>query len=664
MREKTPAQEIQELRQFLYEMNQAYYNDDAPTLSDKEYDDLMEKLQRLEAENPELVDADSPSLRVGGVRDEKFAAVEHKVPLLSLANTYNAEDLWDYDRRCQSGGRTGIEYALEPKIDGLTIALTYEKGKLVQAATRGDGAIGENVLENVMTIKDVPQVLPKPLDLMVRGEVYMSKTAFLDLNERRTAEGQQVFANPRNAAAGSLRQLDAQITAERQLDIWIYDLLWIEGAPEPPTQLEALMLLQELGFPVNEHHFVGDIAAIVAEVEAWQERRHTLNYDIDGLVLKVNELAYRRSLGSTTKAPRGAIAYKFPAEQTETKILDIIVQVGRTGVLTPVAILEPVLLAGSTIAKATLHNEDLVAQKDLRVGDTVILQKAGDVIPEIVRSLPEKRVGDEPVFVMPENCPECGSVAVRREEEVARRCTNPECPARLRESFAHFVSRGAMDIDGLGPAVLNQLLANGLIKDFADLYDLKAEELVKLERMGEKSVENLLNAIEASKAKGLSSLLSALGIPLLGEKAARVLARRFGSLEKLQAASLEELTAIPEIGPKIAASLLEWLAVQENAVLLEKLANAGLKLDEDVEEIGTVLEGLTIVVTGTLPNLTRDEAKALIEQNGGKAAGSVSKKTSYVLAGEAAGSKLDKAQELGVPIIDEKEFFRMIGRED
>ena len=660
MAEQNIAQEIKALRDFLQELNQAYYNDDAPKVSDREYDEMMERLQRLEAEHPELADADSPSLRVGGSRDDKFAAVTHAVPLLSLANTYNAEDLWDYDRRCQSGGNSEIEYVLEPKIDGLTIALTYEQGRLTTAATRGDGQIGENVLENVLTIKTVPKKLPQPLDLMVRGEVYMSKPAFVELNEKREADGLQVFANPRNAAAGSLRQLDAKITAQRQLDIWVYDILSIAGTAEPATQIEALALLAELGFPVNENHFLGRIDAIIAEVEAWQQRRHQLDYDIDGLVLKINDLAYRQALGNTSKAPRGAIAYKFPAEQTETKILDILVGVGRTGVLTPVAVLEPVLLAGSTISKATLHNEDLVESKDLRIGDTVILQKAGDVIPEIVRSLPEKRTGNEAVFVMPDNCPECGSLAVRLEGEVARRCTNSSCPAKLREGFAHFVSRGAMNIDGLGPAVINQLLDHGLVHDFADLYGLTMEDLLPLERIGAKSAANILQAIENSKNNQLSAVLNGLGIPLLGEKAAKVLARRFGSLAALQAADLEQLTAIDEIGPKIAASTLAWLAEAHNQQMLDKLAAAGVNLSEDVEPLGTALQDLTLVVTGTLPSMSREEAKALIEQNGGKAAGSVSKKTDYVLAGEAAGSKLDKAHELGIPVIDEAEFLRMI----
>lgn len=639
----------------------AYYDNDNPLVTDAEYDRLMRLLQSMEKENPDLREDYSPTQRVGGSRSEKFSPVTHDVPLLSLANAFDEEDLRDFDTRCEKLAEKPLEYVLEPKIDGLTVALTYNKGVLTIAATRGDGVVGENVLENVLTIDDIPKKLPMPIDVQVRGEVYMPKAAFEELNRSREENGEQPFANPRNAAAGSLRQLDAGVTKSRKLSAWLYDVLSVEeNALTYETQYQALGFLLNLGFPVSPDVMKGNIDEVIAEVEAWQEKRHTLDYDIDGLVLKVNDLAAREAMGNTAKAPRGAIAYKFPAEEKETTVRDIIVGVGRTGVLTPLAVLEPTWVAGSTISKATLHNEDMVRDKDVRIGDRVMIHKAGDVIPEVVRVLKEKRTGDEKPFVMPKNCPECGSEAVRLEGEAAWRCTNNSCPAQIREGFVHFVSRTAMDIDGFGIAMVNQLLENGLVKDIADIYTLRFDDLVGLERMAEKSANNLLSAIERSKGNQLNALLSGLGIPMVGEKAAKILAKKFGNMSALRAATAEELQEIPEIGEKIARSVVFWFAEEHNSRLVDRLAELGLNMTEAREDKGSSLEGLTFVITGTLPSLSRDEAKKLIETNGGKVSGSVSKKTDYLLAGENAGSKLEKAMQYNTEIISEMVLFKMI----
>lgn len=653
--------QVKALREQLQEYNKAYYENDKPLVTDAEYDSLLKGLQALEAEYPELADENSPTVKVGGRRSEKFSPVTHRVPLLSLSNAFGEADLRDFDARCQKLAGKELEYVLEPKIDGLTVALTYEKGVLTMAATRGDGVVGENVLENVLTIKDIPAKLPYAIDIQVRGEVYMPKATFVKLNESREENGEQPFANPRNAAAGSLRQLDASVTKSRGLASWFYDILWAdESAVVYETQYEALSFLLSLGFEVSPDIKWGSIDEIIAEVEAWQEKRHSLSYEIDGLVLKVNDLAARAQMGSTAKAPRGAIAYKFPAEAKETVVRDIVVGVGRTGVLTPLAVLEPTWVAGSTISKATLHNEDLVKEKDIRIGDHVLIHKAGDVIPEVIKVLKEKRTGDEIEFVMPKECPECGSTAVRLEGEAAWRCTNSSCPAKIREGFVHFVSRTAMDIDGFGIAMVNQLLDSGLVKDIADIYTLRFEDLVNLERMAEKSANNLLTAIENSKANPLSALLSGLGIPMVGEKASKILAKHFGSMEKLQAATAEELQDIPEVGEKIACSVVAWFAEEHNRRLIERLHDLGLNMTEEQEAKSEKLAGLTFVITGTLPTLTREEAKKLIEDNGGKASGSVSKKTDYLLAGENAGSKLSKAMQYNTKIIDEKQLFQLI----
>ena len=665
MVKETPQQEILALRQQLQEWNHAYYDLDQPLVTDAEYDAALKRLAALEAEYPEYQDAASPTVKVGGSRDEKFSAVTHRIPLLSLANAFSADDLREFASRVEKLAEQPLDYVLEPKIDGLTIALTYENGNLTIGATRGDGVTGENVLENVKTIAQLPQQLPMPWReqitlLQVRGEVYMPKEAFWQLNQKREEAGQSTFANPRNAAAGSLRQLDAAITKERALALWVYDILALEGIPWPQTHMQALDFLTQLGFPVNSLRFVGDIEAVIQTIADWQETRHQLSYDIDGLVLKVNDLAIRRDLGNTAKAPRGAIAYKFPAEQKETVVQDIIVGVGRTGILTPLAVLEPVWVAGSNISKATLHNEDMVKEKDIRIGDHVLIHKAGDVIPEVVRVLAEKRTGAERPFVMPHICPECGSEAIRLEGEAAWRCTNSSCPAQIREGFAHFVSRPAMNIDGFGPAIIQQLLDHQLIRTLSDIYQLKAEDLLPLERMAEKSVNNLLQAIEASKANPLSRLLTGLGIGYVGEKASKLLAREFGNMAGLQQATREELTAIPEIGEKIAESVEAWFAEPHNQKLIQELQVAGVNMTEPASTGKKTLIGKTFVITGTLPSMGREEAKAMIEANGGKTSGSVSKKTSYVLAGEKAGSKLEKAEALGVPVLSEAEFLAML----
>lgn len=655
--------------EFLYaeieRLSHAYYDLDAPEVTDAEYDALLRELGELEVAWPQWKRADSPTERVGGHRDEKFAPVQHEVPLLSLANTFSGDELREFAGRCEKLAEQKLTYVLEPKIDGLTIALTYEGGRLVRAATRGDGLVGENVWENVLTIAGLPQQIPHRGRLLVRGEVYMPKAAFAELNEQREAEGEVTFANPRNAAAGSLRQLDAKVTAARRLAVWLYDILLLDGAELPRTHQGALDFLRAQGLPVIEESCAGDIDHIVSEVERWQERRHTLAYDIDGLVLKVDDERVRQDLGNTAKAPRGAIAYKFPAEAVETRVLDITVGVGRTGVLTPLAILQPVWVAGSEIGKATLHNEDNVRDKDIRIGDVVLLHKAGDVIPEIIKSLPDRRDGSEQIFVMPHTCPECGSPARRVDGEAAWRCTNEMCPARNREAIYHFVSRGAMDIDGLGPQLLNQLLAAGKIADAADLFYLTAEDLLPLPRMGAKSVENVLAAIDAARTRPLSALLTALGIPFVGSKASKLLAENFTDLAAIGAATREDLLKVPAIGEIIADSVVGWFNKAENLALLEKLAVGGVKpgVVQKPTAVDGPFTGKTVVLTGTLPTLTRDEAKAMLEAAGAKVTGSVSKKTDYVLAGEAAGSKLAKAEELGISVISEDEMREMLGGE-
>ncbi|MFZ5626976.1 MAG: NAD-dependent DNA ligase LigA, partial [Bacillota bacterium] len=630
-----------------------------------EYDALYRELLELEEQYPELITADSPTRRVGGEPLKAFGQVRHRIPLLSLDNAFNAEELRSFDRRVkQNLGGEDPEYMVEAKIDGLAVALTYEQGRFVQGATRGDGEVGEDITENLKTIQTLPLELPKaPPLLEVRGEAFMPKKAFVRLNAEREANGEPVFANPRNAAAGSLRQLDPKVTAKRSLAVFIYALAQTEGL-EISTHAAALDWLEQLGLPVNpQRRLCRDIEEVIALAEEWAVLRHQLPYDIDGLVIKVNKLSQQQRLGFTAKSPRWAIAYKFPAEQAETVVEDIEITVGRTGVLTPTAVLRPVFVAGSTVSRASLHNQDIIREKDVRIGDHVLIHKAGDIIPEVVRVLKEKRSGLEREFVMPAHCPACGSKVVRPEGEVAVRCPNRFCPAQNREAINHFVSRDAMNIEGLGPAVVNQLLEAGLIRDAADLYNLREEDLLPLERMGKKSAQNLLQAIAASKERGLGPLLFALGIRHVGAKAAKTLARHFGSMEKLAATTQEELQQIPEVGPKMAEAIVQFFADEHNRNLLKKLKAAGVKMEEDAGPVtadNLPLAGQTVVITGTLSRMGRKEAEALVEQLGGKASSSVSKKTTFVVAGENPGSKLEKARALGIPVLSEEEFWQKI----
>lgn len=659
------AREAAGLREKLNYHNHRYYVLDTPEISDAEFDGLMRRLLAIEAAYPDLATADSPSQRVGGAPAEGFERVAHLTPMLSLGNALSLEELQAFDARVRSGLEGAApEYVVELKIDGLAINLLYEDGRLVRAATRGDGIYGEDVTVNVRTIRAVPLVLHGnyPRRIEVRGEVYMPRREFDRLNQKREEAGEALFANPRNAAAGSLRQLDPRVTAERALDNFVYGVGMREGV-ELASHAGTLAYLASLGFKTNPHYRVfATIEEVAAYCESWADKRADLPYDIDGLVIKVNSLAAQATLGFTAKDPRWAIAYKFPAEQAVTVIEDIIVSVGRTGVLTPTAVLRPVRLAGTTVSRATLHNEDYIRDKDIHIGDTVLVHKAGEIIPEVVTVLAERRTGGEKEFSLPAVCPECGSAVVRQPGEAAHKCTNPYCPAILRESLFHFVSRDAMDIEGLGPAVITALLAAGLVKDAADLYSLQKEDIRKLERTGEKSAQNLLAAIDKSKQAGLARLLFGLGIRFVGVKAAGQLARRFGDIDKVATAGFEELTAIEEIGPKIAASVVGWFGDPANLALVDKFRQAGLKLTEEVAEPAgpQPLSGKTFVLTGTLAAMTRPEATAVIEKLGGKVTGSVSKKTDYVVAGEEAGSKLDKARQLGVTVLSEEDFLNMV----
>ena len=660
--------EADKLRQEIRHNEYLYYVLDAPELTDAEYDSLMARLRELEARYPDSIPADSPTQRVGGRASSQFTEVRHLEPLLSLGNVFSAEELRTFDERVHSGLPAGskVEYVMEPKIDGLACSLIYENGKLVRAATRGDGVVGENVTANVRTIRSIPltlkvpegEAVPELLD--VRGEVYMPRQAFMRLNEQRAERGESEFANPRNAAAGSLRQLDPQVTASRSLSFFAYYLVG-EGAQ--PKHSESLALLAHYGFKVSENYkVVENIDEAIKYIGDFNELRQGLAYDTDGAVIKVNDVYQQRILGATGKDPRWATAYKYPPEQAETTLEDIDWRVGRTGVLTPTAVLTPVKLSGSVISRATLHNEDFIRAKDIRIGDRVIINKAGEIIPEVLRVVVEKRTGDEKEVEIPSVCPECGWRVERQGEEAAIRCTNPHCPALGREGLIHFVSRDAMNIDGCGPSVINALLDAGLVRDAADLYSLRKEDLLKLERMGEKSADNLLAALTESKKNELDKLLFALGIRHVGAKVARILATEFGSMEKLQQAQPEELAQIRDIGDKIAESAVTWLNVPANIDLVERLAAAGLTMTftPPASQEDNPFFGKTLVFTGTMPTLGRAEAKTMAQDVGAKVSGSVSKKTDYVIAGAEAGSKLEKAQQLGVTVIDEAEFLRML----
>jgi len=655
----------EELRREINHHNYRYYVLDAPSITDARYDELMKELLNLEETYPELITPDSPTRRVGGQVQQGFTAVPHRVPMLSLGNAFGETDLREFDRRIRANlPGEKVEYVVELKIDGLAISLWYEQGILVRGTTRGDGEYGEDITANLRTVKAIPLRLTEDVPFIeVRGEAYMPKDSFARLNEAREEAGEQLFANPRNAAAGSLRQLDPRVTASRNLSVFMYAIGYLEG-PDPGSHAGGLAWLKELGFRVNPQYKVcQDINEVINYCRQWQDKRFDLPYAIDGLVIKVNSLDQQQRLGATLKSPRWAIAYKFPAEQAVSTIKDIIIRVGRTGVLTPTAILEPVQLAGTTVSKATLHNEDIIRQKDIRIGDKALVQKAGDIIPEVVQVFPEQRTGEEIPFAMPTACPECDAPVVRVTGEAAHRCTNENCPAVSREGIIHFVSRGAMDIAGLGESIVTQLIKAGLVKDPADLYELKYEDLIKLERMGARSSQNLLNAIEASKKNSLAQLLFALGIRHVGERAAKILAQQFGSLQALREATVEDLTVIPEIGPKIAESLVDYFSRQENQVLLERLARSGLNMQEEKKQADPgrlPLAGKTFVVTGTLEGFSRQEAQRVIEELGGKVSGSVSKKTDYVVVGENPGSKYEKALKLGVPVLNEAEFVALI----
>ncbi len=649
---------LQILRQKIEQANLEYYGLDQPKISDAEYDALLRELAELEARYPELVTLDSPTQRVGGIVAKEFSKVRHIEPLLSLDNAFSMEELREFDRRIQTAVAP-VEYVVELKVDGLTVVLTYEQGILVRGATRGDGETGEEITANVRTIASVPLRLKYPLPrLDVRGEGYMPKASFARLNEEREEEGQTAFANPRNAAAGSLRQLNSRVTAQRRLDYFAYQISAISELAVG-TQTEVLKYLAKQGFTVDPKYRVcKNIEEVISYCQELTSERHNFPYEIDGLVIKVNDLGQQRELGYTAKSPRWAIAYKFPAEQAETEVQEIIINVGRTGVLTPTAVLRPVALAGSTVSRATLHNIDYIREKDIRIGDHVLIHKAGDIIPEVVRVLTEKRSGRERLFAMPANCPECGSVTERKTGEVAWRCNNKACPARQRESIIHFISRDAMDIDGLGPAVVQQLLEAGLIKDAADLYTLEFEQLVKLERFAKKSAENLLKAIAVSKTRGLAALIFALGIPYVGEKASKILARYYLSMSKIKEAGPEELQAIPDIGPTIAYSIAHFFNLKSTQDILAKLEAAGVGMTAAELAHPQLFLGKSIVVTGKLQRWDRRLIETFIEERGGKAASSVSKKTAFVVAGEKPGLKLTKAQELGIPVLSEDEFER------
>ena len=653
-------QEIQSLRRELEQANYEYYVLDNPSMSDYDFDHKLRRLEELEAKYPEWVTPDSPTQRVGGKVADGFSEVRHRVPLESLQDVFSFEELNDFDQRVRAILTGSVEYDVEPKVDGLSVALEYENGLFVRGATRGDGQVGEDVTENLKTIPSIPLRLPEALpSLIVRGEVFMPKTSFEQLNAARELKGEALFANPRNAAAGSLRQLDPKIAASRKLDIRVFNIQWAEGKTFT-THVETLEYLQEQRFKVIPHYTCSTIQQVAERIAALGDGREEFPFDIDGAVVKVNSLADRSILGSTAKFPRWAAAYKYPPEQKESVVEDIVVQVGRTGVLTPKAVVKAVRLAGTTVTNATLHNQDFITEKDIRIGDTVLVQKAGEIIPEIVSVLKEKRPEGTVPYHLPDHCPVCGAPVVRDEDGAHIRCTGAECPAQRLRHIVHFASRDAMDIEGLGPAVVEALVGAGLVKGPGDLYRLRAGDVEPLERMGKKSAENLMAAIEKSKSAGLGRLLFAFGIRQVGQKAGKVLAARFGTLDALMSATEEELTAVPDIGGITAKSLLDWFQNEQSRHLIQTLREAGVSFDSMEAPVGDKLAGKTFVLTGTLANLDRKEASALIEAQGGKVSGSVSKKTSYVVAGEAAGSKLKKANELGIPVLTEEELMKLL----
>ena len=669
MTENEAKLRIDELRETLTYHARLYYVLDAPTISDREYDMLYRELVELEAAYPQFDSDSSPTRRVGGAVLDKFEKFTHRVKLNSLADVFSHEELADFLSTTEEQLGVFPAYSVEPKIDGLSVALTYENGVFVRGATRGDGTTGEDVTENLRTVRSIPLTLAEPVPyLCVRGEVYMAKEVFARLNAEREELGEALFANPRNAAAGSLRQLDSRITASRSLDIFVFNYqegdLYMDGHA-PKTHGETLDRLRELGFTTLPHRqTLGSEEEVLSYVTELGEKRPEFSFDMDGAVIKIDDLSLRRQMGEGTNTPKWAVAYKYPPEQQKTRLLDIEIAVGRTGVLTPTACLEPVRLAGSTVSRATLHNIDFIREKDVRIGDTVVVQKAGDIIPEIVSVCREKRTGEEKEYEMPTVCPSCGHPVCRDAdgEGAAVRCENPACPAQRVRAIIHYASKNAMDIDGLGPQIVELFVANGLISDVADLYTLTVEQIAPLDRMGEKSAANLIAAIEKSKEAGLERLLFALGIRQVGEVAGEALAARFGEMEACLAASSEDFAAVPDIGAITAENLVSYFARQDVRELIDRLRAAGVRMSaKTAAPTSDAFAGKTVVLTGTLPTLTRDEATKMIKAAGGKVTGSVSKKTDLVLAGEEAGSKLTKAKELGIEIIDEEAFLRLLG---
>jgi len=662
---------IEELREKIRYHNYRYYVLDNPIVSDAEYDQLMRDLIELEEKYPRYITPSSPTQRVGIEPVSEFVTVKHIIPMQSLANAFSSEELISFDQRMKKiVPQQKIDYVVELKIDGLAVALVYEKGIFVRGATRGNGVTGEEISSNLRTIKSIPlKLLGKeiPSRIEIYGEVYMKKSEFNKLNEERMKNKESLFANPRNAAAGSVRQLDPRITTQRPLDTFIYRATFPEGL-KFNSHMEVLNYLKKIGFKVNSHiKLCQDIEEAIKYCRQWIEKKEELDYEIDGMVIKVNSLSLREELGSTTRSPRWAIAYKFPAQQTTTKVRDIIVQVGRTGALTPVAILDPVRISGSVVQRATLHNEDEIMRKDIRIGDIVLVQKAGEVIPEVIKVIKEKRTGKEKEFVIPAQCPVCGAKVFRSEGEVVSRCNSLTCPAQIKERIRHFASRNAMDIEGLGPAIIDQLVEKDLIKDVSDLYFLKRDNLISLERMAEKSADNLLIAIEKSKEKPFSNLIYGLGIRYVGVHSSEVITRHFPTLSKFREAGLEELIEINEIGPKIAESIILFFKEKENLAIIERLRGAGLNFGQEEEEMrkekgAQILAGKQFVLTGALKDFTRTQITEIISELGGRVTGSVSKKTDYVVAGEEPGSKYERAKKLGVSIISEEQFKRIINK--
>ncbi|NQS75104.1 MAG: NAD-dependent DNA ligase LigA [Peptococcaceae bacterium] len=657
------AQErIEALRSEIEAHNYRYYVMDDPTISDALYDKMLRELEDLEKKYPSLASPHSPTQRVGGQPGEGFATVHHLTPMMSLSNAFEAGELEDFDRRVrQALSGEAVQYVVEPKIDGLAVSIFYENGLFSRGATRGDGETGEDISENLKTIRSVPLRLRRSVQaLEIRGEAYMPKDSFARLNEAREEAGESLFANPRNAAAGTLRQLDPRVVASRRLNLIVYGIGYSEGVQQQEHS-DVLNLLRELGLRANEYHLFSDINEVIRYCLDWQSHRFELPYSVDGLVIKVNSLDQQQRLGATAKSPRWAIAFKFPPEQAVTTVKNIFVRVGRTGVLTPTAEMDPVRIAGTTVSRATLHNEDNIRDKDIRIGDKVMIQKAGDIIPEVIAVLPEERKGEEPAWTMPSECPSCGSSVTRAAGEAAVRCTNIACPAQLWEGLIHFASRQAMNIAGLGPAVLAQILTRGLIHDPADLYQLRYEDLVGLERLGPKSAQNLLKALEESKKNPLSRLIFALGIRHVGERAAKILASHYDSLAALVDATEEELMVIPEIGPKIASSIVAFFAAGQNRQVIDKLVQAGVNVLAEKNNGTDVrpLDGKVFVLTGTLKDFTRRQAQEVVERLGGKVSASVSSNTDYVVAGEKPGSKYDRATTLHIPIMDENEFKKL-----